>query len=127
MPTLSYLKIFQSEIFYHIQLIRKAPSPDAENAKYYTRTMQYNPLYNSTTLHSNNMYRIYSYVKNYDTGHNGDVAGMLLYARTDEEVQPDKDYMISGNKICVKTLDLNQEFKFIAKQLKDITHVYLGV
>ena len=97
------------------------------DAKYYTRTMQYNPLYNSATLHSNNMYQIYSYVKNYDTNHNGDVAGMLLYAQTDEEVQPDKDYMISGNKISVKTLDLNQEFQFIAKQLRDIAYDYLGV
>ena len=51
--------------------------------------------------------------------------GMLLYAKTDVESQPDKDYMISGNKICVKTLDLNQEFKFIAKQLKDIARKYL--
>lgn len=97
------------------------------DAKYYKHTMQYNPLYDSTTLHSNNMYQIYSYVKNYDTKHIGNVSGMLLYARTDEALQPDQDYMISGNKISVKTLDLNQEFIMIAKQLKDIAHTYLGV
>ena len=97
------------------------------DAKYYTHTMQYNPIFNSTTLHSNNLYQIYSYVKNYDTKHTGNVSGMLLYARTNEALQPNKDYMISGNKISVKTIDLNQEFAHIAKQLKDITHEYFGI
>ena len=49
---------------------------------------------------------------------------MLLYARTDEQVQPDGDYMMSGNKISVKTLDLNREFVEIAEQLNKIVKVY---
>ena len=48
------------------------------------------------------------------------VSGMLLYAKTDEELQPDNSYQMSGNKISVRTLDLNQEFPEIAKQLDDI-------
>lgn len=45
---------------------------------------------------------------------------MLLYAKTNESIQPDSDYVMSGNKISVKTLDLNQEFGEIQKQLDDI-------
>ena len=48
------------------------------------------------------------------------VAGMLLYARTDEAVQPDHTYSMNGNKISVKTLDLNRPFDSIAAQLNDI-------
>lgn len=48
------------------------------------------------------------------------VAGMLLYTKTDEEIQPDASYQMSGNKIGVRTLDLNQEFPVIAKQLDTI-------
>ena len=45
---------------------------------------------------------------------------MLLYAKTDELFQPDNIYQMSGNQISVKTLDLNQEFSEIAKQLNAI-------
>ena len=48
------------------------------------------------------------------------VSGMLLYAKTDEELQPDNSYQMSGNKISVRTLNLNKEFSEIAKQLDDI-------
>jgi hypothetical protein len=50
----------------------------------------------------------------------GNVAGMLLYARTDEAFIPDCAFTISGNKIMIKTLDLNLEFKHIAAQLDGI-------
>lgn len=45
-----------------------------------------------------------------------EVAGMLLYAKTDEEIQPDNEYWMSGNKIGVKTLDLSGDFDSIEKQ-----------
>ena len=45
---------------------------------------------------------------------------MLLYAATDEAIQPDNSYQMSGNKISVRTLDLNQEFSEIATQLNTI-------
>lgn len=50
----------------------------------------------------------------------GEISGMLLYARTDETIQPDNVYQMSGNKISVKTLDLNQDFSEIAAQLNAI-------
>jgi 5-methylcytosine-specific restriction enzyme subunit McrC len=87
------------------------------DTKYYSKTMQVHSLYNTRTLHSHNMYQIYTYVKNMDIANSGSVSGVLLYAKTDEEIVPDNEYMISGNRICVKTLDLNTEFINIAEQL----------
>jgi len=56
-------------------------------------------------------------VKNSDKDSVGNVAGILLYAKTDEEITPDEDLFISGNKISLKTLGLNRDWGGIAKQL----------
>ncbi|MCD8191699.1 MAG: 5-methylcytosine-specific restriction endonuclease system specificity protein McrC [Oscillospiraceae bacterium] len=91
------------------------------DTKYYSRTTQ--EQYGVHTLHSNNMYQIFTYVKNKDmefADKPHTVAGMLLYARTDESIQPNQSYQMSGNRIDVKTLDLNQEFSLIAQQLNQI-------
>lgn len=91
------------------------------DAKYYSHTTQVQ--YDKHTIHSNNLYQIFTYVKNRDSEF-GDiehsVSGMLLYAKTDEEIQPDQDYKMSGNRISVKTLDLNKEFLEIKSQLDGI-------
>lgn len=91
------------------------------DAKYYSHTLQ--SQYDVHTVHSGNMYQIFTYVKNKTSELNADpqnVSGMLLYARTDEAVQPDQEYKLSGNQISVKTLDLNQGFVDIKNQLDDI-------
>ena len=90
------------------------------DAKFYSRIMQYNALFNSKTIHSNNIYQIYSYVKNKDKNHDGSVGGILLYAKTEDERALDETYHISGNTISVKTLDLNQDFKKIRELLDRI-------
>ena len=91
------------------------------DAKYYSHTTQ--TQYDTRTLHSGNLYQIFTYVKNKEADMGvalHDVSGMLLYAKTDELVQPDKTYQMSGNKISVRTLDLNCKFSEIAKQLDEI-------
>ena len=60
------------------------------------------------------------------TGASHEVSGMLLYAKTDEEIQPDGIYQMSGNQISVKTLDLNQPFEAIRAQLDAITEEHLA-
>jgi 5-methylcytosine-specific restriction enzyme subunit McrC len=90
------------------------------DTKYYKQTMQTNSLFNSRTLYSNNLYQIFTYVKNMDFAHSGNVSGLLLYAKTDEDIVPDNDYIIGGNRISVKTLDLNTDFSNISKQLNAI-------
>lgn len=96
------------------------------DAKYYKHTMQTNHLYDSRTVHSNNLYQIFTYVKNKDIGATGNVSGLLLYAKTDEEITPDYDYIISGNKISVKTLDLNKNFSDIAQQLDRLAEGFVS-
>ena len=54
------------------------------------------------------------------------VSGMLLYAATDEAIQPNQRYQLSGNQISVRTLDLNQEFSVIASQLDGIVMEHFG-
>jgi len=95
------------------------------DTKYYRRTMQTNVLYNSRTIHSGNMYQIFAYVKNRDTHHSGNVSGVLLYAKTDEKITPDNSYLIDGNKISVRTLDLDNDFAAIKKQLNKIVDEWL--
>ncbi len=91
------------------------------DAKYYSHTTQMQ--YDVHTLHSGNLYQIFTYVKNKQIELGADapmVSGMLLYAKTDEQVQPDHTYHMSGNKISVRTLDLNRDFAEIAEQLNGI-------
>jgi 5-methylcytosine-specific restriction enzyme subunit McrC len=95
------------------------------DAKFWEHTTQYR--YETNKIHSSNLYQIFTYVKNKEASfvescH--EVAGMLLYARTDELIQPDESYNMSGNKISVKTLDLNCEFKEISNQLDLIVKDY---
>lgn len=91
------------------------------DTKYYTHTIQ--TQYDIHTLHSNNLYQIFTYMKNKDMEFGDrphEVSGMLLYARTDELIQPDNNYHMSCNKVSVRTLDLNREFSEIATQLNAI-------
>jgi len=93
------------------------------DAKYYTHNMQMKMPYMSQTIHSNNLYQIFTYVKNWKVNENETVSGMLLYARTDDAVQPGNSYQMSGNQISVMTLDLNCDFSEIAAQLDSIAMI----
>ena len=83
-------------------------------------------------IRSSHLYQIFSYVKNKeleleleDKSH--ELSGMLLYAGTKEKIQPDVDYMMSGNKISVKTLDLYCDFELIKAQLDKIITEYFSI
>lgn len=96
------------------------------DAKYYSHTTQVQ--FDTHTIHSNNLYQIFTYVKNKDAEYGDkphEVSGMLLYARTDETIQPDNTYWMSGNKISVNTLDLNCDFSEITKQLNNIAESFI--
>ena len=51
---------------------------------------------------------------------------MILYAKTEEEIQPDNQFMMHGNRIGVKTLDLNRPFAEISCQLNEIAYDFFG-
>ena len=97
------------------------------DAKYYTHTLQ--TYYGSQSVHSANLYQIFTYVKNKDAEFGNAphcVAGMLLYAKTEEDSQPDVSFPMHGNTISVKTLDLNQDFAVITAQLNAIADDFFG-
>jgi 5-methylcytosine-specific restriction enzyme subunit McrC len=90
------------------------------DTKYYGHTMQVNSRFSNTTFISDNIYQIYTYVKNSDTEATGNVAGVLLYAKTDEAITPDAEFNIGGNRISLKTLDLNQDWSAITGRLDEL-------
>ena len=95
------------------------------DAKYYSHTTQVQ--FGKHTLHSNNLYQIFTYVKNrsYKFGEKDNtVSGMLLYAKTEDEIQPDNEFQMHGNQISVKTLDLNLPFAEIAQQMDKIAETH---
>ena len=95
------------------------------DAKYYGHTTQQQ--FGVNTLHSNNLYQIFTYVKNKEhemAGSPHTVSGMLLYARTDEAVLPDNEYRMSGNSVSVRTLNLDCDFAGVSTQLDAIAERY---
>ena len=96
------------------------------DAKYYSYTMQMQ--FDTYSIHSGNLYQIFTYVKNKevelaDKPHV--VSGMLLYAKTNETLLPNQTYHMSGNKISVKTLNLDCDFEKIAEQLDALVEEFL--
>ena len=96
------------------------------DAKYYSHMTQQQ--YGIHTLHSNNLYQIFTYVKNKEfelRNYEHTVSGMLLYAQTDEDIIPNNTYHKSGNKISVLELDLNKDLSKISRTLDDIAKNFL--
>lgn len=96
------------------------------DAKYYTKNTQ--ERFDSHTVHSANLYQLFTYVKNKAVSEpHRDVAGMLLYARTDLLIQPDSDWLIGGNRFQAQALDLGQDFAGITTQLDGIVEDHFGL
>lgn len=76
------------------------------DAKFYGRSLQ-SGRGDKQTAHSHNLYQIATYVWNADVRRDGSVSGLLLYAQTVHEEQPDVDIVILGNRIGVQTLNLD--------------------
>ena len=99
------------------------------DAKYYASAMQSN--FDKRTVHSGHLYQIFAYVKNKQValeraGESVEVSGMLLYAATDEDIQPDFTYSMSGNRIGAMTLDLDRPFEEIRAQLDGIADALMS-
>lgn len=87
------------------------------DTKYYSHTLQ--KQYDKLSIHSQNLFQMHTYVTECDTEHKGNVDGILLYAKTQEDIVPDdKMQLKDGNTIFFRTLDLNQEFDGICKRLE---------
>ena len=94
------------------------------DTKYYGNNLQQQ--FDKWTINSPNIYQIHSYVMNYDKNHTGKVDGMLLYAKTDADIQPDGKVVTNdGNILKFRVLDLNKDFNDIKSQLETIAKDYL--
>ncbi|NLA82851.1 MAG: 5-methylcytosine-specific restriction endonuclease system specificity protein McrC, partial [Clostridiaceae bacterium] len=114
-----FLPVMQTDI-----MLRRNDTVLIIDAKYYGNTLQ--KQYDKYSLHSNNLYQIFTYVKNLDKDGTGNVSGLLLYAKTNESITPDCSFNMGGNQIEAKTLDLNTDFSRIAAQLDAIKEHYFG-
>jgi 5-methylcytosine-specific restriction enzyme subunit McrC len=115
--TIKFLPKMQTDI-----TLRSSDHTLIIDAKYYAKITQ--EQYDRHTVRNSHLYQIYAYVKNEDRCATGDVSGLLLYAQTDSDIIPSLDFSTGGNRISVKTLDLNRDFTEIKQQLDDIVEVY---
>ena len=77
--------------------------------------------YDKVSYLSNNLYQIFTYVKNKDVANIGNVEGMLLYAKTEDDILTEENtFNMSGNNISIRVLDLNQEWELIEDKLNKI-------
>ncbi len=114
-----YLPKMKSDI-----MLRKKNRVLIIDAKYYGGSMQKN--YGEYTLRSAHLYQIFTYVKNQQMNEpDHQVVGLLLYAKTDEGVFPNSDYLMSGSRIAAKTLDLEGDFDAIKSSLLQYADEYL--
>ena len=87
------------------------------DTKYYSKIMQ--EQYGKETLRNNHLYQIRTYVDEYDRNHLHNVDGMLLYAKTKENVFDDAQITHrDGYTLYIRTLDLNTNFEVIKKRLE---------
>jgi 5-methylcytosine-specific restriction enzyme subunit McrC len=114
--TIDFLPIMQSDI-----MISKGEKTLIIDAKYYSRILQ--KQYDKEKFHSQNIYQIFTYVKNMDVNNTGNVSGMLLYAKTDESIDLNENFKAGGNSFSVMTLDLSVEFSKIREQLNNIISI----
>lgn len=92
------------------------------DTKYYSHILQSH--YNKQIFHSQNFMQLFTYVGNYDYTHTGKVDGMLLYAKTEEDISPNITKKTpDGNRIIVRTLDLCQDFQGICSHLDNYVKI----
>ena len=97
------------------------------DAKYFTHIIQ--EYHGNRSIRSGHLYQIFTYVKNKEFELKNQphvVSGMLLYAKTDEDINVENDYHMSGNTISIRTLDLNSDFTSIRAKLDQIVSEFFG-
>lgn len=97
------------------------------DAKYYSKITSTH--FGSRALHSSNLYQIYCYVKNQQAAlptTAPSVAGLLLYALSENAATLNVSYTMGGNPIGARTLNLNRDFGEIRRDLDDIVGLLPG-
>ena len=90
------------------------------DAKFYSKSLTSNPMFDRKTYRSNNLYQVFTYVKNEDKNNSGNILGMLLYAKTKNENIGWEEHNIGGNQIVITDLDLSDTFEKIEEKFSII-------
>jgi len=87
-------------------------------AKYYKEALDYH--YDAQKIHAPHLYQLVSYLKNVEArgGVNQDCSGVILYPSVNKEIN--LSYMMSGHKVMIKTINLNQPWELIHKNMISI-------
>ena len=86
------------------------------DTKYYTKIMR--EYFGKEKLREAHLNQINTYVTQYDRDHHYNVDGMLLYAKTQDDIGDDKTIALQdGYSLYIRTLDLNTDFADIKKRL----------
>jgi len=114
-PELRFLPTMKTDISVRSKLAEKTLIIDA---KFYKETFQ--KYYDSETIHSANLYQIFSYLKNLEArgGPDASADGMLLYPVIDRSVRLTYDLPRHSNQIC--TLNLAADWKEIHRELLEL-------
>ena len=92
------------------------------DTKFYSHSISIN--FDKVSYLSNNLYQIFAYVKNKDSKNSGLVEGVLLYAKTEDEIITEENtYCVSGNNISVNVLDLSKSWDTIVQKLNLIADI----
>jgi 5-methylcytosine-specific restriction enzyme subunit McrC len=84
------------------------------DAKYSTHVLQRHP-YGSQTLNSGHLYQMFAYLKNIRKTAGETVDGLIVYPRAQDAV--DATISLPGHRLRVCTVDLNQHWKLIRRDL----------
>ena len=97
------------------------------DAKFYSKTMS--DYYGKRSFHSSNLYQVFTYIKNLSIKEEPlgkSVSGLLLYAKPDgEETLQPHSFEMSGNRIDVRQVNLDQDFSMIRDQLDKVVDDFL--
>lgn len=90
------------------------------DTKYYSQTLSIH--YDREKFHSNNLYQIYSYLRNVEKDernpNNATCDGMLLYPTTQKEI--DASYNLGNHKLRVSTVNLGENWEHIHIRLLEL-------
>lgn len=89
------------------------------DTKFYSEALQKNYLSENRTFISSNIYQIFTYVKN--SVFKGKVSGMLLYPTVEYEIE--QEYRLEGNRLYIRTVNLDERFEEIYKRLMNINNI----
>ena len=117
-PELRYLPSMETDISVRNKLENRTLIIDT---KFYQKTFQ--KYYDSETIHSANLYQIYSYLKSLEPngGADAEADGMLLYPVIERSVR--QTYELPGHKVHICTLNLAADWKDIRDELNSIVSI----